>query len=365
MREQATFTVKRLIATWIRFASRHLKRFLKSNKTVRNLLYDVDNVAWFSTLLAHEQMLADTVRLAAYRAAIRRYVTPGDIVVDLGTGTGILSLFASERQPRRIYAIDHSNLIEIAKQIAEHNHVNNISFIRVNSRDFTLTNERADIIIHEQLSGSLFGENMINNLMDLKRRVLKSSGIILPGKFELYVEPVCLKPSYRVPYIWERQIYGLDFGFLRGAPDIEKYKADGYQWRRIPSPFMSYAVPRECVDYFLCRPVPLLKFDMNAWGDSPELPSLVEVSRKVTRAGQMDGLYVYFKVIFDSEISIDTSPLSPSTSWPNYFFRSEGQFYPQDAELSYSLEMTEITDIQKWRLSINHGKSRGLGRLPT
>ena len=66
----------------------------------------------------------------------------------------------------------------------------------------------------------------------------------------------------------------------------------------------------------------------------------------------MDGLYVYFKVIFDSEISIDTSPLSPSTNWPNYFFRSEGQFYPQDAELSYSLEMTEITDIQKWRLSI-------------
>ena len=80
MREQATFTVKRLIATWIRFASRHLKRFLKSNKTIRNLLYDVDNLAWFSTLLTHRQMLADTVRLAAYRAAIRRYVTPGDIV---------------------------------------------------------------------------------------------------------------------------------------------------------------------------------------------------------------------------------------------------------------------------------------------
>jgi type I protein arginine methyltransferase len=169
---------------------------------------------------------------------------------------------------------------------------------------------------------------------------------------------VCLKPAYRVPYIWERQIYGLDFGFLRGAPDVEKYKSDEYQWRRVSSPLMSYAAPHECVDYFLCRPVPLLEFDMNAWGDEPELPGLVETSRRVARAGQMDGLYVYFKAIFDSEISFDTSPLSPSTSWPNYFLRCEGRLFPQDAELSYTLDMSELTDIRKWRLSIGRGESR-------
>jgi protein arginine N-methyltransferase 1 len=287
-------------------------------------------------------MIADAVRLYAYREAIRRHVRPGDTVVDLGAGTGILSLFASERQPRQIYAIDHSEFIDVARQIAEHNRASNITFIRINSRDFT-PDEKVDVIIHEQFNGALFGENMINNVMDLKRRILKPSGILLPGKFELYLEPVCLKPSYRVPHIWERPLHGLDFGFLRQSKDMEKYKTTGYG---------CWATSRECVDFFLCQPLPLLAFNMNAWSDSPELPSSVKLSRKVVRTGQMDGMFLYFRVIFDGDISFDTSPFSPNTHWPNYFFRTESRLLPENAELSYTLEMGEITDVQKWLLSM-------------
>jgi protein arginine N-methyltransferase 1 len=334
--------MKRQIAQGARSTLKKLRHFLKTNKTVRGLLYDLDNRESFSSLLMHERIIADAVRVDAYREAIRRHVKPGDTVVDLGTGTGILSLFASERQPRRIYAIDHSEFIDVARQIAEHNCVSNITFIRINSREFTPA-EKVDVIIHEQLNGALFGENMIDNVMDLKRRILKPSGILLPGKFELYLEPVCMKPSYRVPYIWERPLHGLDFGFLRQSSNISKYKNIEYQ--------CSVASP-ESVDFFLCRPVPLLAFDMNAWSNSPELPSVVKVSRRVIRPGQMDGMYLYFRVIFDDETSFDTSPFSPKTHWPNYFFRTESRVFRENVEFSYTLEMGEITDVQKWNLTI-------------
>jgi protein arginine N-methyltransferase 1 len=68
-------------------------------------------------------MLADYTRLDSYAAGIGRAVKPRDVVLDLGCGTGILSMFAAQRNPEKIYAIDHSDIIELAKRVAEHNGV--------------------------------------------------------------------------------------------------------------------------------------------------------------------------------------------------------------------------------------------------
>jgi protein arginine N-methyltransferase 1 len=335
--------VNRQITQGARFAFRELKRLLKANKTVRSLLYDLSNSESFTDLFLHERMIADTIRVDAYRKAIARHVQPGDTVIDLGTGTGILSLFASDQRPRRIYAIDHSELIDIARRLAEHNNrASNITFIRVNSREFT-PDEKIDVIIHEQISNALFGENMIENLMDLKRRVLKPTGIIMPAKFELYLEPVCIKPSYQIPFIWEQRIAGLDFGFLRQEKDTDKYKTKGYTC----SP-----TPPEAVEFFLCQPQPLLAFDMNTWSDGSQLPTSIKMSRKVERAGQMHGMFLYFRVIFDEEIGFDTSPFSPKTCWRNYLLRTETRSFSESAQISYSVEMSDITDVHKWGLSL-------------
>ena len=332
-----------LIVKPIRLAFQRLLSFLKSSKTVRGLLYDSSNVAYFSSLWMHETMIADAIRIDVYREAIRRHVKPGDTIVDLGTGTGILSLFASERRPRRIYAIDHSDVIEIARLVAKHNRVDNIEFIRTNSRDFAPP-EKVDLILHEQMGHALFDENMIENIFELKRRILKPTGKILPGKFEVYLEPVCLKTTYRVPYIWEREIHGFDFKFFRGTKHLEQFKGNGYDCPIIPA---------EGVDHFLCDPAPHLSFDMNAWGDRPELPRSIKVSRRTVRSGQMDGMLLYFRAIFDEETSFDTSPLSPKTHWSNHLFRTESRHMPSNAELSYALEIGNPLDIQTWRIALD------------
>ena len=69
----------------------------------------------------HLSMLLDTDRLNSYRRAIDASVQPGDIVVDIGSGTGILSFMACEAGAKRVYAIEGGPVIEAAKELAVDN----------------------------------------------------------------------------------------------------------------------------------------------------------------------------------------------------------------------------------------------------
>ena len=69
----------------------------------------------------HIRMLADNIRVEAYRRAIFKTVRKGDRVVDIGTGTGILAFFALQAGARRVYAIETGPIIEVAKKTARDN----------------------------------------------------------------------------------------------------------------------------------------------------------------------------------------------------------------------------------------------------
>jgi protein arginine N-methyltransferase 1 len=289
-------------------------------------------------------MLADTIRVNSYHYAIKRYIRQGEVVVDLGTGTGILSFFAAQQKPKKIYAIDHSDFIKVARRIAAHNNINNIQFEQTNSRNFK-PNEMIDVILHEQIGDNLYNENMIENILDLKDRMLKKSGRILPSKFELFLEPISLRKEYKIPFIWENKIDDIDYGFLKNSDDIEKYKPVDYmiKWLEVPA-----------LDYFLCEPKAIYSFDINELKDKNDIKKVIETSKKVVHSGTMDGLCFYFRVIFDDEINFDTSPLHTKTHWGNRLFRIESRSYDIGENIAYKLTMADILKVEKWSVSIKN-----------
>jgi protein arginine N-methyltransferase 1 len=305
-------------------------------------LYDIQNRNMFTDVKWHERMLADKVRVNTYRDGIIRNVKPGDVVIDLGTGTGLLAFFAARSGARTVYAIDHSDFIDVAKQIGERNGIGNVVFVKINSRDFVPL-EKADVLVHEQIGRALFGENMVENLLDLKRRALKPSGRILPAHFDFYVEPVVKKEGYRVPLLWEIDDTGIDLSFLESSTALDPFKDKTY-------PYLS--VKGLEVDYFLTDPQPVLSLDLNTIQSASDIPTRFDVVRKVVRGGMLDGFCIYFRVRFDDTVSFDTSPLSPQTSWENLQFRAERKHYDLGDEIRYSLALEVLHDSNTWSVSL-------------
>src|SRR5688572_4899000 len=175
--------------------------------------YRAYNGRMFAGFHEQERMLADQPRMAFYHAAVARHIQPGDRVIDLGTGTGILAAFAARRGAAHVYAIDHSEILIHARALAAANEIENVEFIATHSTEFRV-DEPVDVILHEQMGDCLFDEAMVANVTDLRDRVLKPGGLILPGVFEFYCEPIKVRDGRLVPFLWEMNVHGYDYACL-------------------------------------------------------------------------------------------------------------------------------------------------------
>ena len=321
---------------------------VKNIPAVKAALYAARNKNLFSNVDQHERMLADAVRVDNYHAAIHKYVQEGDTVVDLGSGTGILSFFASQKKPKHIYAIDHGAIIDMAKFLAAKNNVHNISFVQTHSSKF-LPSELVDVIIHEQIGDFLVDEDMVRNLCDLRDRILKPGGKILPNEFDLFMEPVQIEKGMRTPFLWEQQLHGVRFDGTKVWLNSEQNTISKAQRHHRLQPNQ--------VSHFLCEPEPVFTFDILSV-DPNNMPTKFIASKKVVYPGIMDGFCLYFNIRFDEEIVIPTSPMAKPTHWANQLFRTDPIECQAGDIIELELEMPSYTSVAGWK--VKHNIKKGL-----
>lgn len=88
------------------------------------------------------------------------------IVLDVGCGTGILSMFAAKAGAKHVYGVDMSGIVENAKKIIEVNNLSDkITIIRGKVEDIQLPVEHVDIIISEWMGYCLFYESMLDTVL--------------------------------------------------------------------------------------------------------------------------------------------------------------------------------------------------------
>jgi protein arginine N-methyltransferase 1 len=168
------------------------------------------------SIAAYGEMINDRVRMEAYAAALARVVTPGCVVLDIGTGTGIMAMLAARHGARHVYAIEPSDAIQTAREIARANGLaDRITFIQDQSARVSLP-EPADVVVSD-LRGILpLHGGHIPAIIDARTRLLKPGGSQIPQRDTLMVAIASVPDTYREGYDepWIDNAYGLD---LRAA----------------------------------------------------------------------------------------------------------------------------------------------------
>lgn len=165
----------------------------------------------------HRSLLADAKRTHAYRQAIRQVVKPGDVVVDLGSGSGILSFFAAEAGARRVYAIDHSHMADFAEFLTGHlGFADRITVLHAPSPKVELP-EFADVLVTETMGAAGFDEGILGFVLEARPRMLRPGATILPCRLAFHAAPVQVEGDYeRLVGWWSKPRYGFDLTPLRG-----------------------------------------------------------------------------------------------------------------------------------------------------
>lgn len=157
---------------------------------------------------AHREFLSDAVRLSAYEAALRQVVRPGDVVVDLGAGTGILGLLACRAGAARVYAVEPSGLVELARAIAAENGVaDRFRWIRKPAAEVTLP-ERADVLVGD-FAGHMGFEAGVFELYAFAPRWLKSDARVVPSSITMFASVVEDPIAHANATFWRAPVAGL------------------------------------------------------------------------------------------------------------------------------------------------------------
>ncbi|CDW57893.1 PrmA and DER1 domain containing protein [Trichuris trichiura] len=276
----------------------------------------------------HFKMLNDVERNRSYQKAIQRAIETGRVktVLDIGCGTGILSMMASKAGAKTVYACECNSLMaQIAKEVINDNELTNGIIVRsLHSMDLNVGREmrfKADLIVTELMDDGLFGESIVSTLLDAKRRLLKENGFIIPSRAAVWAALV-ESDAIRNDHVFEPRDLPCGMRFptvvLSSICSFEKAVSNPlYE----PEPYTSERI----IDYRSCRwltdPFLVDEIDFSNVNDLTAHASGIErfLTVRLKATGRVDAIVCWFRACLFEDIEISTHPGS-KTSWDQAVF---------------------------------------------
>jgi Arginine methyltransferase oligomerization subdomain/Ribosomal protein L11 methyltransferase (PrmA) len=252
----------------------------------------------------HRTMLQDEPRTYAFRDALREVVKEGDVVLDMGTGTGILALFAAQAGAKEVHAIEQTTIVDMARSLAATNGIENVTFHQIEAENLELP-VKADVLVSEWLGYFVYSDAMYTAVASLRDRcVKKDTGIMIPATVDLLLAPLAEDPARaNVPAYWTIKPYGFDY-----TPMLEDELRNPLAENRVVG-----------ADTILAEPQVLHHIDCK----HDQMEDLY-FSKTGAFVCQRDALLTTFCGWFTTELSpsviLDTGPAAPETHWQQRLF---------------------------------------------
>ncbi|XP_062228002.1 protein arginine N-methyltransferase PRMT10 [Phragmites australis] len=156
---------------------------------------EVDFANYFCTyayLYHQKEMLCDRVRMDAYHSAVFRNAPHfrGKVVLDVGTGSGILAIWSAQAGARKVYAVEATDMAEHARELARANGVADIVEVIQGTVEDVVLPEKVDVIISEWMGYFLLRESMFDSVICARDRWLKPDGVMYPSHARMWLAPI-------------------------------------------------------------------------------------------------------------------------------------------------------------------------------
>jgi type I protein arginine methyltransferase len=287
------------------------------------------------SLDAYGSMIADRVRVQAYAEALRKTVSKGSVVVEIGTGPGIFAALACQAGAGRVYAIEPGEIIQVAREIAAANGCSDkIEFFEELSNCATLP-VRADVILSDLRDVLPFFQRHIPAIVDARRRFLAPSGTMIPRKDTVWAAIVeAPKPYGDLVGPWELNPFGQDLSPARrlAVNSIQKVRVN-------PNQLLTGYRLWTTVDY--------------ASIENHDVRGNLEWTVEQTGTGH--GMVVWFDTDLAEGVGFSNAPTTPETIYGSLFFpwrRPAPLVVGQTVRVCLAAKLVESDYVWRWTTRI-------------
>ncbi|KAI8922575.1 protein arginine methyltransferase 3 [Powellomyces hirtus] len=264
----------------------------------------------------HESMLKDTVRTESYRdfAYHNKSYFKDKVVLDVGCGTGILSMFAARAGAKKVIAVDNSTIINKAKRIVKENGLEDIiTFVQGKIEEVTLPVDSVDIIVSEWMGYFLLYEGMLDSVLTARDRWLAPDGIVAPSRSDILICAIQDEEWINEKYSFWGDVYGFKMNTMKHG-----FLNDGNVDFVDPRTIISTTATLKRIDI---EDIKVEELDF-------ETPFRLEMKQD----GRVNGLCGWFDIWFEGaneegkvieEVFFSTGPQAKGTHWKQTAFAFE------------------------------------------
>lgn len=251
---------------------------------------------FYSQVGSHRPMVFDEHRNELYARAIRTFVTPDSVVLDLGAGLGVHGLLAAAAGAKRVYLVEPEPVVKLAKEIARANGLADKIVILEGRIEEVELPEQVDLIISVFTGNLLYTEDLLPSLFHARDRYLKPGGHLIPDYAELMLAPVSA-PDIHATHIgrWSEPHLGLDFSAARRFAANEILWLNRNEWKSEP---LAPAAVLSAVDL-----TKMSRADCQG-----------EARVTVEKSGTCDGLLGWIRIRLGDQW-LSTDPANPEVHW--------------------------------------------------
>ncbi len=280
----------------------------------------------------HRALLGDSVRTNAYASAIARAVRADDVVLDLGSGSGVLAILAARAGARKVYAIEQGHMADVATMVVADNDLRDrIEVLHARSHDVDLP-ERATLLLTETLGNLGFDEQILPSILDARKRLLTPEARLIPARIALFAVPVDAARAHEREVAFWSAHYGIDFSLVR------TFAAN--QVRTI-----------ELAEEAMLAPAAQLVEVELADVQTPEVTGSARF--EVRRGGAMHGFGAWFAATLVDGIRVSNEPPLQTPNWRQAFLPLDDAIVVREGdEITMTIETADGANW-RWRGAVN------------